>query len=125
MQTRIINPHFAALSAFLLTLPLLLLNTIANKQIEPLSTFFKVNTAGGFWDYPVGHLSLIGALVLLPCGAIIALRPMGQRRSAGGRKVYPLNLLLALLLLALFCLISGAFLEEIYRCNILQVPNCD
>jgi hypothetical protein len=53
------NPKSAALVAFLFTLPFMVLNTIAGNQIEPFYTIFKVNTGGGFWDHPVGHISLI------------------------------------------------------------------
>lgn len=119
------NARAAALIGFLLTLPFMLLNTIASNQIEPLATLFKINTAGGFWDHPIGHISASIALLLLPCGAVIAMRPMFQKGAAGKRKFYWLNILLALLLLGLFVLIAGALLEEIYRCNVLQIPNCD
>ena len=60
------NPKSAALIAFLFTLPFMVLNTIAGNQIEPFFTIFKVNTGGGFWDHPVGHISLIVALLLFP-----------------------------------------------------------
>lgn len=119
------HPKSAALVSLFLTLPFMLLNTIAGNQIEPFFTIFKVNTGGGFWDYPVGHTALIVALLLLPVGAVIAMRPMFLERADGRRKVYPINGLLALGMLALFFLISGALLEEIYRCNVLQIPNCD
>lgn len=125
MRSIILNPRFAVISALLLTLPFILLNTIANRQIEPFFTFFKIDTAGGFWDYPVGHISASVALLLLPVGAVIAARPMVQKGADGRRKFYWLNGLLAVLLCAFFVLITGALFEEIYRCNVLQIPNCD
>jgi len=120
-----VNPRSAALIAFLFTLPFMVLNTIAGKQIEPFFSIFEVNTAGGFWDHPVGHVSLVVALLLLPIGAIIALWPIFQKGADGRRKLHLMNILLAAALLCLFFLISGALLEEIYRCNILLIPNCD
>lgn len=120
MKNIISNPKPAALIGFLFTTPFMLLNTIAGNQIEPFYTIFKINTAGAFWDYPVGHISAIVALLLLPLGAFVAIRPVFQQR-----KVYALNLMLALILLCLFVLISTALAEEIYRCNVLLIPNCD
>ena len=125
MQSGISNPKSAMLIGLLFTLPFILLNTIANNHIEPFFSIFRVNTGGGFWDHPVGHISLVLALIFLPVGAIISIWPMTMRGEDGKRKYHFVNVLFAVLLLALFVLISGALLEEIYRCNILQVPNCD
>lgn len=119
------NPKAAAFTAFLLTLPFMILNTIAANQIEPLYTIFKVNTAGSFWDYPVGHISLLVVLLLFPLGATISIRPMLQKTNDGERKFYFVNILLAVIMVGFFVLISGALLEEIYRCNIIGVLNCD
>lgn len=119
------NPKSAALIAFLFTLPFMVLNTIAGNQIEPFFTIFKVNTGGGFWDHPVGHISLIVALLLFPIGAVISIRPMFQKGADGKRKFHLMNVLLAVIMVFLFVLISGALISEIYRCNVLQIPNCD
>lgn len=119
------NPKSAALVAFLFTLPFMVLNTIAGNQIEPFYTIFKVNTGGGFWDHPIGHISLIIALLLFPLGAIIAIRPMLQKTENDRQKLYLVNIILAAIMFGFFFLISGALLEEIYGCNVLQIPNCD
>jgi hypothetical protein len=119
------NPKSAALASSVLILPLLILNSIAGNQLEPLYSIFKVNTGGGFWDHPIGHISLVIALLLLPVGAVIAMRPMLHTGADARRQFYLINGVLALLMLALFFLISGALLEEMYRCNVLQIPNCD
>jgi hypothetical protein len=103
----------------------MILNTIAGNQIEPFFTIFKVNTGGNFWDHPVGHISLIVALLLLPTGAIISTRPLFQKGANGQRKFHLINVLLAASMLALFVLISVALLSEVYRCNVLLIPNCD
>jgi hypothetical protein len=125
MNAIMTSPKAAALAAFLLTLPFMALNTIAANQIEPLYTIFKVDTAGAFWDHPVGHISLIAVLLLFPLGAMISIGPMLRKTADGGRGFYPANAILALSLLVFFMLVSGALLEEIYRCNILGIPNCD
>lgn len=125
MKAVIANPKPAALISLLFTLPFILLNAIAINRIEPLFTIFQINTGGAFWDYPIGHSTALIALLLLPCGAIIALRPMLQVSADGKRKFYWMNAFLTVLLLAAFVLIASALIEEIYRCNVLQVPNCD
>lgn len=120
MKNVISNPKAAALTGFLFTMPFMLLNTIAGNQIEPFYTIFKINTGGAFWDHPVGHISALVALLLLPLGAFIAVWPGLQKR-----KMYLVNMLMGVLMLGCFVLISGAFIDEIYRCNILLIPNCD
>jgi len=119
------NPRSAALIAFLFTLPFMVLNTIAGNQIEPFFTIFEVNTGGGFWDHPVGHISLIVALLLFPIGAVISIQPMFQKGADRKRKFHLMNVLLAVIMVFLFVLISGALISEIYRCNVSQIPNCD
>ncbi len=115
MQISISNPKSAARIGFVLTLPVILLNTIANHEIEPFFTFFKVNTAGSFWDHPVGHIAVIVALLLLPAGAVIAIRPILQKGTDGKRKFYLVNVFLAVIMVALFVFISGALISEIYK----------
>lgn len=121
----VLNPKSAALIAFLFTLPFMVLNTIAGNHIEPFYTIFMVNTGGGFWDHPIGHISLIIALLLLPAGAVISIRPMLQRQADGTRRFLFINTLLAVILLTFFFLVSNALISEIYRCNVLDIPNCD
>lgn len=125
MKAIISNPKPAALISLLLTLPFILLNTIAINSIEPFFTIFKINTGGGFWDHPIGHSTALVALLPLPCGALISIRPMLQASGARKREFYLMNILLSVILLTASVLITGALLEEIYRCNVLQIPNCD
>lgn len=125
MKALISNPKSAALLSLLLTLPLILLNTIAINRIEPFFTIFQINTGGNFGDHPLGHSAALVALLLLPCGALISLRPLLQTGGGGKRAFYLVNIFLSMLLLAAFVLITGALIEEIYRCNVLQIPNCD
>lgn len=115
MQNSISNPKSAARIGFVLTLPVILLNTIANNEIEPFFTFFKVDVVDGFWAYPIGSLALTVSLLLLPAGAVIAIRPMFQKGADGKRKFYLMNVLLAAVMLALFFFITGAFISEIYK----------
>ena len=124
MKALIANPKSAVLFSLLLTLPLILLNTIAINRIEPFFTIFQINTGGNFRDHPIGHSAALLALLLLPCGALISVRPLLQP-GGGKRTFYLVNIFLSVLLVAVFVLIVGALLEEIYRCNLLRIPNCD
>lgn len=125
MKTILSNPKSAALFSLLLTLPLILLNTIAINRIEPFFTIFQINTGGSFGDHPIGHSAALVALLLLPCGALISMRPLLQTGGGSKRAFYLVNIFLSVLLVAAFVLIVGALFEEIYRCNVLQIPNCD
>lgn len=125
MKSLISNNKSALIFGLLAFLPFFVLNMIAVKQIEPLSSIFKINTAGNFWDYPIGHITAIIALLLLPIGAFISMSPIFRKDSDGKRKFHFANIVLAVILISLFVLISYALFEEIYRCSILQIPNCD
>jgi hypothetical protein len=64
-------------------------------------------------------------VLFLPVGAYIALRPMLRRGADGQRRLYLANLLVGLALLAIFVLLVGALAEEVYRCDVLRLANCD
>jgi hypothetical protein len=50
---------------------------------------------------------------------------MFQKGSNEKRRIYVVNLILGAALLLIFVLIAGGLLEEIYRCDVLRIPNCD
>jgi len=121
MKDIITNPKPAAFGGFLLVLPLLFLNLIVVKRIEPFFSLIR----------PASHTTtleivlLCTVLLLLPLGAFIAMRPALRKATDGKRKLYLVNSLLAVLLLIGFVTISGALGSDIYRCDVLQIPNCD
>jgi hypothetical protein len=116
MKTIISNPRFAALIGLLFTLPFLVLNAIVGSQIEPFLTFIR----------PTGHTSnfeyflLAVVLLLLPIGALVVANPMWQKR-----KFFFVNTVLALIMLSSFVAISVGLGSDIYRCDVLQIANCD
>ncbi len=125
MKSILSKPGSASLNAFTLLLPFVLLNVIAINQIEPLYSLFKIGTPGGVAANPVGYLALIVSLLLLPVGAVIAIRPMLHQAAGEVRCLYVLNGVLAAVMLMLFVFITGAFATEIYACDVLRIPNCD
>jgi hypothetical protein len=121
MKTITTNPGAAAFVGLLFVTPLVLLNKIVGDRVEP---FFSLIRPGAHTS-TLEYVLLPAVLLLLPVGAFIALRPMLRREAGAGRKLYPVNCALAALLLGGFVLISLAWGAEIYRCDILQIPNCD
>ncbi len=115
------NPKSAALMGLLFVVPLIALNQIVGDRIEPFFSLIRP----GVHTSPLEYILLPIVLLLLPVGAFIAIRPMLRKEADAKRKFYPVNGILAALLLVVFVLISVAFGSEIYRCEILQIPNCD
>jgi hypothetical protein len=121
MQNRISNPISAALVGLLFMAPFVFLNAIVGNRIEPFFSLIRPGIHTGPYEYPL----LFFVLLLIPVGSFIAIRPMFQQEAEGKRKFYLLNVLLAALLLIVFVTLSVALGSEIYRCDILQIPNCD
>jgi hypothetical protein len=62
---------------------------------------------------------------MLPIALIIALSPLFKRDADGKRRLPLFNILVALIALALLLPIFFQLADEIYRCDILGIPNCD
>jgi len=121
MKSLISNPKSAALAGFLFALPFLVMNTIVGSRIEPFFSLIRPDTHTS----PFEFVLLAVILILLPVGAFIAVRPMFRKRANGERKFYLLNTIIALILLAGFSALSIGLGSDIYRCDVLQIPNCD
>lgn len=115
------NPKSAALIGSLFIVPLIALNQIVGDKIEPFFSLIRP----GIHTSPLEYVLLPVVLLLLPVGAFIAVRPIFRKETGGNRKLYLVNCIPAALLLLVFVLISVAWGSEIYRCEILQIPNCD
>lgn len=117
-----LHPNKAAFLALCCALPVFILNGIANHQIEPYYSFFKIDLGSSFWAHPIGNITSTLSLLLLPFGGIVALWPQVQN---GWRKIYPLNAILSVMMFMMFLVITGGLLSEFYDCSISLVPNCD
>jgi hypothetical protein len=114
------HPWLAALLGALLAVPFVAVNAVVGHRIEPLFSVLRP----GRHTSPFEYVVLTVVLVLLPLGAGVALLPL--RRAAHGRRRFPpLNLALAVLLVGAFALITYELGQEVYRCDVLGLPNCD
>lgn len=120
------NPNRAALIGLLFFAPFFVLNLLVGQDNAAIDTFFRsVFSLPGIRTNPLGHLVFAVCVLLIPIGSVIALRPVFQRRAGGTRRVYVLNLLLGGLTLLFFIVLAGALISEVYRCDVLLIPNCD
>lgn len=115
------RPLPAALIGVLLFLPFVSLNLIVGNRIEPFFSLIRPAAHTSRFEYAL----LITAILLILAGALIAILPIAQKGPDGRRKLYLVNGVLGVLLLAVFVLIALALGEEFYRCDVLQIPNCD
>ena len=121
MKNIITNPKSAALVGLLFIAPFVLLNAIVGSRIEPFFSLIRPGIHTGPFEY----ILLFFVLFLIPVGSFIAIRPMFQKGAEGKRKFYLVNAILAALLLIVFVMLSVGLGSEIYRCDVLQIPNCD
>ena len=114
------NPKKAALLGGLFVVPFLVANAIVAKRIEPFFSFIRPGP-----DTSAFEMVLLAVVLLcLPLGAFIAVRPMLERRD-GRRRFLVANGLIAAILLLAFGIISTQLGAELYRCEVLQIANCD
>ena len=115
------TPRSAALAGLLFVLPFAVLNAIVGNRVEPFFSLIRP----GIHTSPLEYVLLAAALLLLPIGAFVALRPALQKGADGKRRFYLVNGAAAVLLLVGFTAISIGLGSDIYRCDVLQIPNCD
>ncbi len=111
----------AALIGGLFIVPLLAANLIVSRRIEPFFSFIRPGPHTSAFEY----LLLGIVLACLPVGAFIAARPLCRRGANAKPSAYLINELLVAGMLALFVLLSTTLGAEIYRCDVLGIPNCD
>lgn len=120
MKLKIIrNPNLAVLTGFLFALPFVIINFIVALRVEPFYSF--LGSFGFIRNSPYFPLFL---LILLPVGAYASVSPMLKKENSK-RKIYFINIATTVILLAVFILMFVALAEELYRCEILKIPNCD
>jgi hypothetical protein len=119
MKNMLSNPTSAAITSLILSLPLGL-NFVAfmldiQPLIKPLNDLFTIDGRHGEIN-TLGRIVIYGGLLLLPLAFVLNLRPLLRKEGAEGkRKLYALNLIIAVAILLLIILMWGGLLmEEIY-----------
>ena len=115
------HPRIAAATGALLAVPFLTANAIVGNRFEPFFSLIRPGPHTSGREYVL----LFVVVFLLPVGAFIAARPMLHGDMTGGRRIYLLNGIIAALLLVTFAMLSMGLGSEIYRCDVLQIRNCD
>lgn len=115
------SPRSAALFGGLLLLPFVVANAVVANRIEPFFSFIRP----GPHTSPFEHALLFVVLGCIPVGAFIAARPLFDKSTRRTGDVYLLNGAVAAFMLCVFVILSTALGAEIYRCDVLGVPNCD
>lgn len=114
------NPNVAALTGGLSALPFLAINAVVAQRIEP---FFSAIRPGPHTS-ALELVLLALVLACLPIGAYIAARPLFEA-TARRPSAWLINGTLSAVLLVAFVVISTALGGDIYRCDVLGIPNCD
>ena len=117
----ITRPAVAAVAGGLCLLPFLAANAVVGNRIEPFFSLIRPGEHTSAREYVL----LAGLLALVLAGAFVAAAPMLRRGDDGRRRFYPLNAALALGLGLMFVAISYGLGSDIYRCDVLGLPNCD
>lgn len=116
----------SVLTAFLLSLPMAVLLVVMVFEITPVEIFFKsFLTNDGSKPNTFGLVYMIGSLIALPIGLVMSLLPMFKKDKKGKRHFYLVNAAIAALIIILMVPTWGGLLKDIYRCDILHIPNCD
>lgn len=115
------SPNAAALLGGLCFLPFVAANAIVANGIEPFFSFIRPGPHTSSFELVL----LVVVLGCIPAGAFIAARPLLDRSARPGPRTFLLNGTLAAFMLVVFVILSAAVGSEIYRCEVLGIPNCD
>jgi hypothetical protein len=110
----------AALLGGLSVLPLVTANAIVAQRIEPFFSLIRPGPHTSAFELVL----LVFVLACLPVGAYVAARPLLDAR-ARRPSAWLVNGTISAVLVVTFVVISTALGGDLYRCDVLQVPNCD
>ena len=115
------SPMAAALWGGLCLLPFAAANAIVANRIEP---WFSIIRPGPHTS-PQEYVVLAGAIAAIAVGAFIAARPLFSRAAPSTSRLLLLNAAVGAGMLVIFLVLLFAVGGEIYRCDVLGIPNCD
>ena len=125
MKAMLANPRSAAVTGFLLCLPLAVPYLILIYDIKPLiGSLNNLLTIDGQQINNLGRIVIFGGLLLLPIAFVLNLRPMLKRDGTEGkRKLYVLNLIVGAIILLFIIMTWGSLIMESIYC--LRGIRCD
>jgi hypothetical protein len=121
------NPRSAAIISFFLALPFVTILSLLMLGIEPPLGPLEPLLNNRDPDQPdvLGSLIVLGTFLLAVLGCIIARAPIVRAmRAGGGLLAYPMNLMLAAVILFFLTRLVVGLIVDQYPCWI-GVPNCD
>ena len=121
-RAKLARHHRFALAGLLLFLPIGLLFPSIWLDIAVVRDLL---TLDGARPNVLGWTVIIGGFLLLPVAFVVTLLPMMRTRPNRKRRVYAVNLLVCAVIAIPLARTLYAIGEEIYRCEIRGVPNCD
>lgn len=127
MKTMFTSPKSAAIISGIICLPFAFLFTLLMLNIEPNFGPLQPLLRNADPDQPdvLGSLIALGTLLLVIAAFILNLKQiMRTVRGGGGLMAYRVNLVLAVVTLAVIGMVVGAILVDQYPCW-MGVPNCD
>ena len=123
MKAIITNPNYAAIFSFLLALPFMTLFLLLLLGIEP--NLGPLDPAFKSINGHLGSFIVLGLLFFMLVGGLVSAIPIVQGIKTGnGITAYPINLLLAIVIILFIVAFIGAIVIDQYPCWI-GVPNCD
>jgi hypothetical protein len=115
------RPTIAALVGGLCVLPFLAANAVVANRIEPFFSWIRPGPHTSGFEYVL----LAVVLGFIGLGAFIAGRPLFDRLAPRRPPILVLNGGLSAILLVVFLTLSVTLGGEIYRCDVIGIPNCD
>ena len=121
------KPSRFAAAGLLLALPIGALYAAVVLGIGPLEAVLRsLLTDGGDQPNAAGRVYQMAGLLALPFALAATLWPVlgrGLRRASD--HLHPMNIAVAIVVAWLIAVTWGGLAEDVYRCDVLRVPNCD
>lgn len=111
-----LNPNKYALVGLGLLTPFIIINSIVANKLQPFySLLTPFSESEGLKIF-----LLIISLTLILVGSMVSAVPLIRNK-----KIYFPNLIISILLFLIFASLTLLLGEELVRCEVLQIPNCD
>lgn len=110
----------SALLGICFSLPFFVTNAIVTLRINPWYSILEA-----FPHVRNSPFLPLGLLLFFPVGAYIAATPLLPKKPGAKSRMITTNFIVTFLLLAAFTILVTALGWELYRCDVLHIPQCD